>query len=71
MATAGGDGTFMYLADDAHKAGIMLNEYSHIQFCVLPFGTGNDTSQVLGWGAQPKPIWTQSLQILAQQIIDA
>ena len=30
IATAGGDGTFMYLAQDAFKAGIVLKERSHI-----------------------------------------
>jgi diacylglycerol kinase family enzyme len=34
----------MYLAQDAFNAGIYLKEGSHIQFCILPFGTGNDTS---------------------------
>ena len=39
----------MYLAQDCLDEGINLDDGS-VHFCILPFGTGNDTSQVLGWG---------------------
>ena len=47
MVVAGGDGSWGYMLEDAVKEGVNVNE---IQFCILPFGTGNDTSQILGWG---------------------
>lgn len=41
ITTAGGDGTFMYLAQDAIDEGIILDDGT-ISFCILPYGTGND-----------------------------
>jgi diacylglycerol kinase family enzyme len=70
VVTAGGDGTFMCLAQDAIDEGIVLNDGS-ISWCTLPFGTGNDLSQVLGWGKQPKAVWTTSIPTLALQILNA
>lgn len=52
ILVAGGDGTI----------GWMLNEISrrNIQpipeVCILPIGTGNDLSRVLGWGGVPPSI---------------
>ena len=70
ITTIGGDGTFMYLAQDAHKEGLILDDGT-IAFCILPFGTGNDLSQVLGWGKKPKDEWFKQLQSLAQSIINS
>jgi diacylglycerol kinase family enzyme len=43
-----GDGTILSLLDEAClKERIDLNS---IQVCALPFGTGNDFSQIFGWG---------------------
>ncbi|RKP04089.1 hypothetical protein CXG81DRAFT_5581, partial [Caulochytrium protostelioides] len=47
--SAGGDGTFMGVI-----SGLIRNEIDitdeRLLFCVIPFGTGNDLSQVMGWG---------------------
>jgi diacylglycerol kinase family enzyme len=60
----------MFLAQDCLHMDINLTDGS-ITFCILPFGTGNDTSQVLGWGKQPKSSWFSNLQSLAQSILYA
>lgn len=52
ILVAGGDGTI----------GWMLNEISRRnitpipEVCILPIGTGNDLSRVLGWGGVPPPV---------------
>lgn len=51
VATAGGDGTPMRVVKSASDYGINLNL---IEFCFLPFGTGNDISRVTGWGGLPE-----------------
>jgi diacylglycerol kinase family enzyme len=43
IVTMGGDGTFMFLAQDACREGLVLDDGT-IAFCILPFGTGNDLS---------------------------
>ena len=48
MTVAGGDGTLMFLAKDAIDMGCKIDD---LTFCILPYGTGNDLSQTLGWGA--------------------
>ncbi|CDW72988.1 diacylglycerol [Stylonychia lemnae] len=68
LAIAGGDGTMMFIAQDALQVGLSLDE---ISICVLPFGTGNDLSQIFGWGSQPKEIWTKKLKSLAIDILEA
>ena len=45
----GGDGTFMRCIRDMLVAGIDVN--NGIEFCLLPFGTGNDFARAFGWGA--------------------
>jgi diacylglycerol kinase family enzyme len=53
FVTMGGDGTFMRLVSDLQATGINLD---HAQFVVLPFGTGNDLANSLGWGKGPEKI---------------
>lgn len=47
--SAGGDGTLMGVVEGMMSTGININD-PRILFSVVPFGTGNDLSQVLGWG---------------------
>ncbi|TPX71926.1 diacylglycerol kinase (ATP) [Spizellomyces sp. 'palustris'] len=47
--SAGGDGTLMGVLEGMLDMGIDVND-PRILFSVIPFGTGNDLSQVLGWG---------------------
>jgi diacylglycerol kinase family enzyme len=54
LCVAGGDGTLMYLVDEAIELGSKIEE---ISLCILPFGTGNDLSRTMGWGFEPKIIW--------------
>ncbi|KAI9299089.1 hypothetical protein K502DRAFT_322509 [Neoconidiobolus thromboides FSU 785] len=45
--SGGGDGTIIGIVEDLCKNEIDLNQ---LVFSCLPFGTGNDFSQALGWG---------------------
>ncbi|RUP45046.1 ATP-NAD kinase-like domain-containing protein [Jimgerdemannia flammicorona] len=45
--SAGGDGTVMSVFEEMVKHQIDMNK---VFFSCIPFGTGNDFSQVLGWG---------------------
>ena len=45
--SAGGDGTAMTVFEELMKHGVYLTD---LYFSSIPFGTGNDFSQVLGWG---------------------
>jgi len=47
--SAGGDGTLMGVVEGMVSTGIDVKD-PRVRFCVVPFGTGNDLSQVLGWG---------------------
>ncbi|KAI8998320.1 ATP-NAD kinase-like domain-containing protein [Gaertneriomyces semiglobifer] len=47
--SAGGDGTLMGVLEGMIEVGIDVND-PRVSFSVIPFGTGNDLSQVLGWG---------------------
>lgn len=48
IVIAGGDGTFIGIMEQLSANGIDLLKAN---FCVLPFGTGNDLAQVTGWGS--------------------
>jgi len=47
--SAGGDGTLMGVVEGMVATGIDVKD-ERVRFSVVPFGTGNDLSQVLGWG---------------------
>ncbi len=47
--------------------GINLDE---LTMCLLPFGTGNDFCQIMGWGKQPKDIWLSKLKALVSEIVN-
>ncbi|KAI8815584.1 ATP-NAD kinase-like domain-containing protein [Fimicolochytrium jonesii] len=48
--SGGGDGTLMGVVEGLISMGIDVSNDERILFSVIPFGTGNDLSQVLGWG---------------------
>ena len=54
MIVAGGDGTVMWVVEECMKHKI---DTFRIAIGVIPFGTGNDFSRVLGWGGvEPKTL---------------
>ena len=43
-----------------------------VSFVMLPFGTGNDGSQVFGWGSSPfNELWLQDIGTLMRDIVEA
>lgn len=56
LSCAGGDGTLMSLVKEALDEGCSIEDFT---LSILPYGTGNDLSRILGWGPQPKEIWTK------------
>ena len=57
VVIAGGDGSLMRIALDMGRANIDVNK---VVFTVLPFGTGNDLSQQLGWGGTARALTPRS-----------
>ena len=49
LVVAGGDGTLMYIVDDAIKAGFDIKTMGG-GVCMLPYGTSNDLGRIMGWG---------------------
>lgn len=52
ILVAGGDGTIGWILNEISRKGIQLIP----EVCILPIGTGNDLSRVLGWGGVPPTI---------------
>ena len=48
----GGDGTLGTIINEFNDYGIIKENMSKILFSLLPFGTGNDTARVFGWGSK-------------------
>ena len=51
----GGDGSLGQTIRELRKTAIIDEHINKITFCLLPFGTGNDTGQVFGWGSKYRP----------------
>ena len=51
----GGDGSLGQTIRELRKTAIIDEHINKITFCLLPFGTGNDTGQVFGWGSKYFP----------------
>lgn len=49
----GGDGSLGQLLKQLKSHETIYSNIEKIQFCLLPYGTGNDTAQVFGWGSKP------------------
>ncbi len=50
LVSAGGDGTLIGVLMHAKSMGVHVGDVA----CVtLPYGTGNDTARVTGWGGTP------------------
>jgi diacylglycerol kinase family enzyme len=65
---AGGDGTFMNIAQEFKNHGININMLS---FVVFPFGTTNDIARSFGWGETPSNKMTENLFLACQEILNA
>ena len=65
----GGDGTIANVASEMAEHGVRLES---VHFALLPFGTGNDLSQVLGWGARLTPQMEKAdLNWTLQRVLEA
>lgn len=58
----GGDGSLAQTIKELRKNELINSNINKIVFCLLPYGTGNDTGQVFGWGSK----FFHSLSILDQ-----
>ena len=67
LACAAGDGTLMYLIQEAVERGCKVDDFI---VCVVAYGTGNDLSLTLGWGMTPKYQWTKYLKQLTKEILE-
>ena len=59
----GGDGSLAQTIKELRKNEVINKHINKIVFCLLPYGTGNDTGQVFGWGSKSdiikdiRPAW--------------
>lgn len=56
VLVAGGDGTIGWILNEISRRNIQPIP----ETCILPIGTGNDLSRVMGWGGVPPPILNPS-----------
>lgn len=56
ILVAGGDGTIGWILNEIARKNIKPIP----EVCILPVGTGNDLSRVMGWGAVPPPLLNPS-----------
>ena len=65
LVSAGGDGTLIGVLMNAKSQGVIVSEV----VCVtLPYGTGNDTARVLGWGGTPNSEIYSSTKNIVREI---
>eukprot|EP00347_Sterkiella_histriomuscorum_P011684 403371505 len=69
-AIMGGDGTLGQCLKELRMNPIIDEHINKLTFAALPFGTGNDTGQVFGWGADPGP-WAEDIDTLINCLIGA
>jgi diacylglycerol kinase family enzyme len=48
----GGDGSLAQTIKVLRKNATIEEHINKITFCLMPYGTGNDTGQVFGWGSK-------------------
>ncbi len=70
VVVMGGDGSLAQTIKELRKSKAVNDGVNKLTFCSLPFGTGNDTGQVFGWGSGPGP-WAESLDTLINALIGA
>jgi diacylglycerol kinase (ATP) len=67
VVISGGDGTVLWVVEEALKA--QLN-FDKISFGILPIGTGNDFSRSLGWGHAPLVFSDKDIKPLKKRLIE-
>lgn len=50
----GGDGTLGIVLKELKSVEAINKSLDKIYFSLLPYGTGNDTARVFGWGSKPE-----------------
>ncbi|CAD8047263.1 unnamed protein product [Paramecium sonneborni] len=65
VIVCGGDGTVMWVVDEMHKHSV---DFKNCPIGIIPFGTGNDFSRVLGWGGDTDGDLGACLRNFKQQI---
>ena len=67
LVTAGGDGSLMQTLKHLKANGVDPNR---LVACPLPYGTGNDLSQVTNWGGRPSANFYSDLEDLIVEICE-
>lgn len=66
MIICGGDGTVMWVVSELHNFDI---DHTKVPVAMLPLGTGNDFSQILGWGKEcPSDLLSEDFAKLKKRV---